>query len=262
MTMKKEDYKKIVDEHYVKQAQQHKLSLTSTMPDLNTRRLEIENVVKYLEDDENCLEVGCGNGAASVEISKIKKINLLSIDATKKMIDLTKQQPTHGIRGNIEFRHQDVLKFNQHNSFDTVFTIRCIINLMAWNDQKMALTNIANAIKHGGKLILLEAFTDGLEELNHARQEVGLPPIKPAPHNLHLRKDLVIQHLLQCNLGMLTENNFLSSYYFGTRVIYPALAKANNVELIHNSKFDSFFSHFPPYGNFSHIKMLVFRKKN
>jgi len=99
------DYKSLVNEHYKKQAEEHNLELTSTMPDQNIRKKEIENIVKYLDDDTKCLEVG-------------------------------------------------------------------------------------------------------------------------------------------------------------TRVIYAALAKANNIDMVFNSKIDSFFSHFPAYGNFVHIKILVFKKEN
>jgi len=259
--MENKNYKEIVDKHYKDEAKNRKLSLSSTMPDLNIRRLEIENIVKYLDDNVDCLEVGCGNGAASIEISRRKKLNLLSVDGNDEMIDLAKQQSTDGIKGKIEFSQKDVLNINELSSFDTVFSIRCIINLMKWEDQKKALTNMANAVKKMGKLIILEAFSDGLTELNQARKEFGLDSIPPAFHNLHLKKELVIQHLENQGLNLIAEDNFLSSYYFGSRVIYPVLAKANNQELVKNSKIDSFFSNFPPYGNFSHIKILEFRKQ-
>ena len=41
-----EDYKSLVNEHYKKQAKEHNLDLTSTMPDQNIRKKELENIVK------------------------------------------------------------------------------------------------------------------------------------------------------------------------------------------------------------------------
>ncbi len=170
--MGQNDYKKIVQERYLDEAKQKELSLTSTMPDLNTRRLEIENIVKYIEDKESCLEIGCGNGASSIEISKIRELDLLSTDDNEEMIKLAKKQPTNEIKGNIQFQKLSVLDLSYDQKFDTVFSIRCIINLLLWEDQKIALKKMARAIKPGGKLILLEAFSDGLDELNQARKEL------------------------------------------------------------------------------------------
>ena len=70
--MEKIDYKILVAEHYKKQAELHGTSLTSTMPDQNIRRLEIETINKYLKNNQTCLEVGCGNGAASIIMKKVK----------------------------------------------------------------------------------------------------------------------------------------------------------------------------------------------
>ena len=49
------------------------------MTDKNIRELEISNIIKYLNDGDNCLELGCGNGAASIEIAKKRNLNQISI---------------------------------------------------------------------------------------------------------------------------------------------------------------------------------------
>ena len=128
-----EDYKSLVNEHYKKQAKEHNLDLTSTMPDQNIRKKELENIVKYLEDNTKCLEVGCGNGAASIVISKIRRLDLVSIDSTKEMIELAQQQSKKEIKGEISFKHQSILELEEKDDFDIVFTIRCIINLLNWD---------------------------------------------------------------------------------------------------------------------------------
>jgi len=254
------EYRDLVKKHYQEEAKKKGLSLNNTMADLNTRRLEIENISSYLKDDERCLDVGCGNAGASIKISKIRKLDLTCIDFSSDMIALAKKQPIKGIRGEIRFQEGDVLEMKFKNYFDSVFTERCIINLLTWNDQKKALKNMVTALKKDGKLILLEAFSDGLKELNEARQEVSLPPILPAYHNLHLNKDLVIKYLTKQDLVFKAENNFLSSYYFGSRVFYPALAKINKKEIKYNSNFVKYFSFLPSYGNYSYIKILLFKK--
>ncbi len=251
----------VQNKDYSQDAKKYGCTGSSTMPDMNVRRLEIENLLKYINDGDDCLEAGCGNGYASVRISEQKEINLQSFDFTGEMIEQAKQQDISKIKGNIEFSHQDILNIEFTQKFDTVFSIRCIINLLEWKLQKTALSNLAMYVKDGGKLVLLEAFLDGLNELNEAREEFNQEPIKSQPFNLHFDKEKVTTHLSGIGFELEKEDNFLSSYYYHTRVLYPALSQALGLKLKFNSKFDSFFSHAEPQGNFSHIKILVFRKK-
>lgn len=254
-------YKALIESHYKEQAKNHKTALTSTMFDLNTRQLEINTLLSYLKDGQKCLEVGCGNGGASLEISKKKKLDLICIDFSSEMIGLAKRRSQRGVRGKVEFKKMDVLELEMPEKFDAIFTERCIINLLDWKDQRAALKKMEGVLKKGGRLILLEAFKDGAEELNTARKEIGLEPIFPAYHNLHLDKEQVIKYLAPLGVEFIEESNFLSSYYFGSRVLYPALAKLAKKKVIYNSFFVKFFTYLPPYGNYSHIKILVFRKK-
>ena len=152
MILEPTEYHELINEHYKKQAEAHKLSLKSTMSDLNIRKLEIKNLEKYLKDGQHCLEVGCGNGAASMEISKMINLDLLSIDFSKEMIDLANKQDLTKIKGKLKFLHGDVLNLEISETFDVVYTIRCIINLLDKNDQKNALVNLGKLVKKGGKL--------------------------------------------------------------------------------------------------------------
>lgn len=259
--VKKSDYRALVRRHYRNEARTEGISATSTMRDITTRRCEVEELLSYLKPGDTCLEVGCGNGAASVEIGKAKKLSMTCIDFSPELIELAKKQSLKGVKGTIVFRQQDVLILDEEARYDVVFTERCIINLLAWNDQKEALKRMARALKKGGRLILLEAYKDGNEELNRARKEIGLSPIPPAYHNLHLEKKKVIEYLTSQRLTFKEENCFLSTYYFGTRVLYPALAKLAKKKIEYNSAFGNFFAKLPSVGNYSHIKILAFTKK-
>lgn len=256
----KKDYRILVKEHYKKEAKEHGLALTSTMADQTTRRLEIANILLYLKNGDKCLEVGCGNGSGSIEISKAKKIDLTCIDFSHDLITLAQKQSTKGIKGKIKFQEQDVLKLQDKNKFDCVFTERCIINLLKWEDQKEALNNMVGALKKGGRLVLLEAFKDGLDTLNKAREEIGLTSNPPAYHNLLLDKVSLGEYLSSQGMRFVEENNFLSSHYFGSRVLYPALVASTKKNIVYNSAFASFFAALPPYGNYAHIKILFFKK--
>ena len=257
----KTNYQTLVREHYKQEAETHGLAPTATMADATTRAKEVAALLSYLKTGDRCLEVGCGNGAGSLQIARTKKLSMTCIDFSPDLIALAMQQPKTGVKGSLRFRQQDVLQLDERAVFDIVFTERCIINLLDWNDQKEALRRMTKAVKKGGLLLLLEAYKDGLEELNRARHEVGLPPIPPAYHNLHLDKGAVTEYLRGEGFELKEENNFLSSYYFGSRVLYPAVAKATGEEIVYNSAFGAFFAALPPAGNYAHIKLLVFKKK-
>jgi ubiquinone/menaquinone biosynthesis C-methylase UbiE len=261
MAQKKSDYRELVGEHYRKEALSEGISATSTMRDVTTRRAEVAELLSYLKRGDVCLEVGCGNGAASVEIARIKRLSMTCIDISSELIALAKQQSTRGVKGKLSFKEQDILKLEDKNRYNVVFTERCIINLLDWNDQKDALGRMARALKKHGRLLLLEAYKDGEQELNKAREDIGLPPIPPAYHNLHLVKEHVIEFLSSLKVELIEENAFLSTYYFGTRVLYPALAALGKKDVAYNSAFGNFFAHLPPVGNYAHIKILAFKKK-
>lgn len=261
MAHKKDDYRKLVKEHYRKEATAEGMSGASTMHDATTRQAEIAELLSYLRTGDSCLEVGCGNGSASVEIGTRKKLSMTCIDFSPELITLAKKRPTKGVRGSIQFKQQDILTLDDRARYHVVFTERCIINLLDWNDQKEALRRMAIALKKNGRLVLLEAYKDGNQELNRARREIGLKEIPPAYHNLHLEKERVIEYLSTQGLSFNEENNFLSTYYYGSRVLYPALAKTAKKGVVYNSAFGNFFAHLPPVGNYSHIKILTFIKK-
>ncbi len=257
----KKRYQKLVKEHYHKEAKTHGGLTTSTMADKTTRQREIDNIVSYLKAGDRCLEVGCGNGAGSVAIARAKAVKMTCIDFSEDLLAIAKKQPTKGLRGSVEFKQKDVLMLDDKKMYDAVFTERCIINLMEWDDQKDALARMAAALKKGGRMVLVESFTDGLAELNAARADLDLPAIGPAYHNLHLDKEKTIAHLAQEGLVLHEENNFLSTYTFGSRILYPALARAAGKDIRYNSAFGNFFALLPNVGNYSQLKILVFKKK-
>ena len=106
--------------------------------------------------------------------------------------------------------------------FDIVFTQRCLINLISWKSQKTALNQIHRLLKKDGFLVLLEAFDDGLKELNQARHIIGLEKISPAWHN-------------------------------------PGLLEKKS-QIKYNNKFVEFFSLMRPLGNYSPLQLTILKK--
>src|SRR5690606_12552043 len=122
-------------------------------------------------------------------------------------------------------------------SHDVVITERCIINVMDQQDQARSLAEVARILKPGGHFICLEAFTDGLENLNAARRELRLEPNDMPYHNLWFDKSWFLDTIEpyfdvvapEDTGGKVAPYNFLSSHYFMSRVVYPAVTKADTV---------------------------------
>ena len=264
--MAKTDPNKIL-EHYTSEAKLYKASPKSTMKDLFIRGLEVSKLTEILTKLSNkntkVLEVGCGNGYTISKLSKKLECNFVGIDSNQQMIQLASKRKLK----KIIFRKQSILepKFRS-GMFDIVFTQRCLINLISWKSQKTALNQIHRLLKKDGFLVLLEAFDDGLKELNQARRIIGLEKISPAWHNLYINK-IKLHDFIQkkfVNGGskskQLTYDNFLSSYYFGSRILYPGLLEKKS-RIKYNNKFVEFFSLMPPLGNYSPLQLIILKKR-
>mgnify|MGYP001404556103 FL=1 len=175
--MAKTDPSKIL-EHYTSEAKLYKASPKSTMKDLFIRGLEVskltETLTKLSNKNTKVLEVGCGNGYTVSKLSKKLECNFVGIDSNKEMIQLASKRSLK----KIIFSKQSILEPTfRSGTFDIVFTQRCLINLISWKSQKTALNQIHRLLKKDGFLVLLEAFDDGLRELNQARRIIGLEKI-------------------------------------------------------------------------------------
>jgi hypothetical protein len=114
--------------------------------------------------------------------------------------------------------------------------------------------------------LMIESFTDGLANNNKARADCGLPPVEQAYHNRYFEKDTFFPAIRgmfavvdEAEFGNAASpcSNFLSSYYFISRVLYPAMLHGG--EFVRNSEVAKFFSFLPPVGNYSPIQAFVLR---
>lgn len=253
-----------ITKHYVEQARKYDKNKRSTMLDVTTREKEVNALIECLGtllaryDSPRILETGCGNGYTAEQISKKLKVGLECIDFTREMIQLAKKRRLK----NAKFRIGNLSRLNYPNaSFDIVYSERCLINILSWKKQKKALLEIHRVLKQDGVYIMIEAFTDGLKRLNKARSEIGLHAIKEAFHNRYFNKKELLK-FIRNKLKPLPEfahyRNFLSTYFYGSRVLYPALISPREPK--YNTAFVRFFKYLPSYDNYSPIQMHVFKK--
>jgi ubiquinone/menaquinone biosynthesis C-methylase UbiE len=248
-----------IQSHYKDEASKHGSDASSTIQDWRTRELELKALFSYMRDGDDVLEVGCGNGYCAEELVKKFQVNVDATDFSLDLITIAQKRSLGKVKGRVNFVHQDVLELNAEEKYDLIFTERCLQNLVSWEDQQKALKNIVNAMKPGSKLVLLESFWTGLNQLNEARKELDLSEVSPPWHNLFFDEPKTIEYLASLSCNYQEQNCFLSGYYFGSRVIYPSLLR-DGKQPHSSSVLNNYFWQWPSNGDFCPMKIMVFCK--
>jgi len=265
--------------HYQEEARKHGCKQTATMPDKIYRDKEIELVTNFIrkvmnDKSDNCLRIldlGCGNGAALSLVSESLSSNIYwGIDFCSDFISIANDRNL----SNCTFNHGDARSLDfEDNFFDIVYSERCLINILDWEEQKLALKELYRVLKPEGFYLMLENFTDGLNNINKARSEFGLKALKEAYHNKYFDKKLFFDYInpmftninpVQLNSNLIDyefTNNYMSSYFFISRFLHALLSTAVNAEFVRDTEFVKFFSFLPPIGNYAAPQAHYLQKK-
>ncbi len=209
------------------------------------------------------LDVGCGNGLALASLRhRFPALALGGVDYTPDMVDLARERRLP----DCEIRQGDVRELAVDDAtFDIVVSERCLINIVDAEGQRRALHEIHRVLRPGGHLIMIEAFVAGATNLNRARAELGLDPLEPPTFNrwldegeLHSWLEGRFDEVGLDEPTSLPTRNFLSSHYFVSRVVYPALTTR---EVLYNTEFVRFFDFLPPRGDYSPIRLYLLRSR-
>jgi ubiquinone/menaquinone biosynthesis C-methylase UbiE len=261
----------LIRAHYKEVAEKYGASPRSSMEDEFVREKEIEciiNFYRFMKEQAHhplkVLELGCGNGYALETLSSLDRADQFwGLDFSEELLSIASTRTLP----NCVFRRGDARSLSAElQMFDCAYTERCLINILDPEEQIEAMRQIANVLKPNGYFLMIEGFADGLRNYNKARAECGLSEVPPAVHNRNFEKDQLFASIGDLftvidgsQLGKYSvPYNFLSSYYFVSRVFYPALTKA---EVVRNSEVAKFFSFLPPIGNYSTIQAYILRKK-
>lgn len=264
-----------VRKFYRNEAEKHGLSSAIGVHDVVLREKETALIHRFFGRLEEIhgdrplkiLDAGCGNGYALNELaSAFPKNSYWGVDASKEMIQLANQRNLSAC----EFQIADIcsLPFTDR-FFSAMFTERCLINLLDWQDKKVAIRGLHDKLEDGGYFLMIEGFYDGLENNNRARRECGLPELTEPKHNKYFDKEAffdLIDGMFQVvqpeqfdpeRDGEGLESNFISSHYFMARVVHALVTKGESIK---NTEFVKFFSFLPPIGNFSPIQAIILKK--
>jgi len=110
----------------------------------------ILELLKYVEDGNSVLDVGCGNGRL-LEILAEKKIKYVGVDLSAGLINICQQKYP-----NYKFAVSDILNLGElpEYDFDFVFCVAVLHHLPGEDSRLTALRQLKNKIKTDGKIIL------------------------------------------------------------------------------------------------------------
>jgi len=194
---------------------------TVSIIDNNLHRLEIEAVSKHLCAGDRIVDIGCGDGLATIDYAKKVK-SCIAIERSNYLRGVACNNIVTEKQCNIDLKEGDILSFKSSFFYDKIITQRCLINLQNWDEQKVAIQNIYNSLRYGGLYLMVENTTGSFVSLNNMRHKVGIEPIKQHWHNTFFDEDL-LNDFMKDKFSLVKVYDF-GLYYFLTRVYMQMFA--------------------------------------
>lgn len=238
--------------------------------DTNLKELEISALRKNIGEPSTILDAGCGNGITLLNLaSTIIDCNFFGFDYSQGMVDAANQQiKNNGIFNNIKICQASLLDDFPDSlqnlgvpkmGFDCIYTERSIINLDSFDQQAKAVQSLWNMVASGGRLILCEAFLEGLEEINNFRSSLGLEEIIPPWHNRYLSLS-ELEKLAPTQSSKPRVVEFSGSYYFVSRIIHARDAFLDGRQPSYDASINKQSLDLPPIPLCGQSKIVIFEK--
>lgn len=253
--------------YWTDQAKTHGPSYAASWSDVGVISLEIQELLKYLQDGDRVLDVGCANGYSTAALAMARRIEVRGLDYIPEMIEAAERRRAElpqAVRARTSFAVGNILDMKEPaGRWDKVVVVRVLINLATWENQRRAIEQCAHMLRAGGLLLLSEATLQGWERMNGLRKEWGLGEIPMPAFNTYLDQEKVVEAAAPF-FDLVSVANFSSTYFVGTRVLKPLLAKlAGNEDRVPDplSEWNRWFSMAPAWGDYGTQKLFVLRRR-
>jgi len=268
--MKKDGSDEKIKAYWEERANTAQLNTNATTDDVHLRELEIRTFIdtlkKIKKKDLHILDLGCGDGFTTLGIAtELKNFTFLGVDYSANMIanaSTRLKASAPSVQKRVTFNVADATRLPQMfkpGSFNVVISSRCLINLTTSKQQFKTIHDISALLKKNGYYISIENFEDGNNELNALRKSLGLSEIAVRWHNLFFNPKEYLKRT-RSFFKTVEVNNFSSSYYYATRVIYAKYCEMIHVKPDYNHEIHQLAVHLPPAGNYSPIKLVIHKK--
>lgn len=244
-----------------KQATKHRTDLAATNPDYFAKELELKALAKALDPRLDTLEAGCGNGYNLLRLADTLQARMTGFDYSAGMIDSAiEARADDPARDRLSFFVGDVLEdLSRFGSFPQVFTDRCLINLPSLELQMKALSNLANILEPGGRLVLVESTVQGQEAINEMRRCIGLETIPYHWHNTYIDVDAFLDRIPNELRHVHTED--FSSLYFVISRVFNAALTSEGQSPDYMADINKLAASLPSMGDKGPLKLFVFERQ-
>ncbi len=253
----------VVFDYWQKKANEKGLDRSATIRDHHYHKLEIATISRFLRNSDHVLDIGCGNGIATLSFAE-RVESIIGADFSPEMIAGAKQRISDKPSGckKLSFEVADArdLPFDD-GQFSRVIMQRCLINIPDRNEQVQAALEAGRTLRSGELFLLAEVTLQGHERTNKHRVVHGLDKLKVHWHNTYIDEPSFIAGV-EDQLELVETIRF-GMYGFLSKVVHPLMvapeepsfdAKINEVAAKIAEK-------TPDYDGCSHQVLFVFRKK-
>lgn len=207
--------------------------LRATTRSSNIKKLEIKALISMIKkftkkplDKLRILEVGCGNGFNSISIAQEFGCEVDAFDFIPDMVESANSNLNRiggDLVNKVNFQVGDVLNLDIEQSYDVVFSCRCLINLPDSGMQNKSILELARLVKTDGVLLLLENFVESHSAQNDLRELVDLPRRKVAEFNHFFDYKGFSNFVKENGLEIVGNSNFSSLHDIMQYVVVPML---------------------------------------
>jgi ubiquinone/menaquinone biosynthesis C-methylase UbiE len=237
-------------------------SAQSTTQDIYLREIEFNVIADRLQrySPNFVADVGCGDGRTTLRLAnRYPNSSFSGFDYSSAMVENAQLVLNTDPVSNIKFVQLDICE-GLKDSFNLIYTTRCLINLPSWDLQKVALKNIQQALTPGGVYLMVENFVDGQANFNQIRKNFDLSEVPIRGHNFFFERERLHDYV-DGMFRIEEEVNISSSYYLVSRVIYSKICAEKGIQPDYFDDHHRFAASLPFSGEFGPIRLICLKKR-
>lgn len=232
-----------------------------SMYDKHLLSAEIRLIRDRIAPGSKVLDAGCGEGETTHAYSTVAGVSICGADFSETRLAKAEERLS-GVR-NVTLKQVDFLGgIALDKDFDAIISQRFVINIMDWGEQIRIIRRLMGHLRQGGRLLLLEGYQEGVEQLNSLRASMGLEPIPVRWHNRFLEESKLLPAMEAAGHALIEEDG-LGEYFVLTRGVRPAIDATNldwNCEFNRRAALPGVRERLQLGSRCSRLKLWVFQK--